>query len=367
MVQQLREELTLGFNPRYRQAYSAFPAGVVGDDDLRFRFSLFQKSISFGSATFNQLWMRPNSVSGQRNSSGLNGEAIIDYFWAVCLMDGHAAMEPEQQATYLLAKILPLVRSTGGRRVFADARARGIPEVEAAEVAELDSLLAVCREEELSLSEFCRLTAPNFDSDVLSEYLDLSKELFSESLGHLLFEPQEAVQSMRSRWNIVNTRFGRRRGNKEKKHVLDVLSCEAKTAVHRCYSLVWENLLRKWSQQEQLSEESRRFHRLWHLELRTVPSDSSVPPDELFHGHILGLHPAGSLFIKTAVGHDLIRQFVTTAPGTAAYDSAFAKVLNGMSVAILQFQGSREEDSLRARHPRQASENDLDDLEDPGS
>ena len=365
MVNKLTEELALDINSRYQRAYSAFPATVVGDVGLRFRFSLFRKSICFGSATFNQLWMRPNSVYGQRNSSRLNGEAIVDYFWGVCLLDGHAAMASEQQETYLLAKILPLVRSTGARRVFADARGRGIPKVEAAEVAELDLLLAAGRENELSVSEFCRLTAPNFDSDVLSEYLDMSIELFSESLDHLLLEPQDAVQSMRSRWNTVNTRFGRRRGNKEKKHVLDLLSYEAKTAVHRCYSLVWENLLRKWSQQEQLSEESRRFHRLWHLELRTVPSDSSVRPDELFHGHILGLHPAGSLFIKTAVGHDLIRQFVTTAPGTAAYDSAFAKVLNGMSVAILQFRGDREEDSLRARHPRQTPEIDLDNLEAP--
>lgn len=359
-------ELTVGVNERLRGAYSAFSL-PIDDDPLMFRWSLFRKPVKLHATSFHQYWMHPTSIYGQRNQSGLNGQAMADYFWATCLADESAALESEQQETFLLAKLLPFVRSTGSRRAFVDARTSRAQSVD---LAELNEFLDAGKLVETSIVDFQRqsgvlLGPPNYNDQATTEYLHLSAELLDAAAGQLIEQPQLALESVRSRWTEWMRTVGRRTGNEIKKQVLDALSYECRASMHRCYSLTWHHFLRRWAELGQMSDQAIMFHRLWHLEIMDNHEGCPLPNGHLFHGHIFGLHPAGSSFIQTATGHNLIGEWLLTAPGTAEFDTAFRRLLNGLMIAICQFSERREEHASYRRQPDLFEGRDVDRLRLP--
>lgn len=360
MADSFTDELRVRVHPDFSAAYSGMSVPVI-DGCLNFRFSLDRKSTRMGATTFDHRWMRINSIYGQRNTSGSNREAIADSFWASCLEDGYGASEPDVQTIYLLSKLLPFVRSSGGRHAFADAR---LPRWKPADVAELDGLISAGREKLVTMHEFQSqvgelLGPPSYTAAAKILYLEWEQELFSEPCRLLIQQPQEAFAAVYSIWDRWIRTISRHSGNVDKKQILDVLSYEARAAIHRCYSHVWLNLLKKWAKLGEMSDEAINFHRVWHLEL-IDNQNSALPNQHLFHGHILGLHPAGSNFIQTTTGTDLIGDYVTKVPGSTEFDQAFQRLLNGLLVAIYDFARRRADYSSMRGQPAPLPGEELD-------
>jgi len=88
-----------------------------------FVFTLCRKEERLGDVPVDHWWMRATEVYGQRAHRGRgpgNHEALADAFWALCRREG-SHTEADVRESYLLARLLPHVRSQGSRRVVADA------------------------------------------------------------------------------------------------------------------------------------------------------------------------------------------------------------------------------------------------------
>jgi len=223
---------------------------------------------------------------------------------------------------------------------------------------------------EMSMFDFQRqsgvlLGPPAYSDQAIAEYLELSAQLLAVAASQLIENPQSALEAVRSRWTEWMRTVGRRSGKEIKKQVLDALSYECRASMHRCYSLTWHHFLRRWAELGQMSDQAIMFHRLWHLEMMDRHDGSSLPNGHLFHGHIFGLHPAGSSFIQTATGHNLIGEWLRTAAGTAEFDTAFRRLLNGLMIAICQFSQKREEHASYRRQPDLFGGRDADRLHLP--
>lgn len=94
----------------------------VGVAGRTFDFSLCRKSERFGSVEVDHWWMPITDLYQQRQRRGhdLNHRRVIDCFWAMVLNDGPNP-ECDVRESYLLARLVPHVRSQGSRAVFSDA------------------------------------------------------------------------------------------------------------------------------------------------------------------------------------------------------------------------------------------------------
>ncbi len=93
----------------------------VGEQGFTFR--LCRKAEPLGPVKVDHWWMRTTELYGQRTQrrrQGGNHAAVTAAFWALC-RQGDGPLERDVQESYLLARLLPDVRSQGSRRVVADA------------------------------------------------------------------------------------------------------------------------------------------------------------------------------------------------------------------------------------------------------
>src|SRR3954453_22051595 len=153
---------------------------------------------------------------------------------------------------------------------------------------------------------------------------------------------------------------GRRGGQALPKQVLDVLSYEARAALHRCYSAVWAMLLLPHlGRKHALSPESQAFLRLWHLDQVSESALGEAAYFHLFHGHVFALHPACGEFLRTEAGRGLMGRWLLRPS-----EGAFGRLLHGLYVAAVHYQGQREQlTSDRKKQPRALGGADLTGLE----
>jgi len=359
-----REVLSVPLNNAFPDAYSN-TVGSVSSEYVKFEFALAQKPANVGTTGFKHWWMPIGSIYGQRNQYGKNREALADLFWASSLAeDGFGATSRDVKEIYLLAKILPMVRSTGGRRIFDDGR---LARSKTPDVHELNRMIHSVSQDSVDSAEFQRrvsavLGPPMFSQAAKDLYCEIASEIFSEASEMLVESPQNALANVVGKWDSWNRRIGRRSGQAEQKKILDVLSYEARAAIHRCYSHAWLQLLKKWFHLEAICPESLSFHRFWHFELLDY-SDGNVANRHLFQGHIFGLHPAGSNLIATAAGRALISDLIKQSPGSEEFDVAFNRLLNGLMVTVYDFARQRSESPVVRKQPKsaQAKNNDARD------
>jgi hypothetical protein len=318
-----------------------------------FRFELCRKTEQMGEVPVDHWWMDTRGLYGQRGRESPNRAAVTDYYWALCHEYGTSGDAPVQES-FILAKILPQARSNAARAIFADANpippvGRKRLQAEAAEA--LEQTLLASRYEHMTWSEFEQKTQdllgpPPLSKDAVGLYGAFTDELFGEARSAIEHRGLEGLDGAQRRWSEAIRRWGRRSGFAREKQVLDVLSYEARAALHRCYSATWVELLACLSEKYQLSPPSRKFLELWHLDQirERGPADGEAW-DHLFHGHVFALHPIGGGLLRTSTGRQLVGKWLSDPDSQAA----FGRVLHALCAAAYHYDERRESQSFERR------------------
>jgi hypothetical protein len=329
----------------------------VSIGEQTFTFTLCRKAEQLGPVTVDHWWMRTTDLYRQRAQRGRKGgnyEAVIEAFWALCRRAG-SYLERGVQESYLLARLLPYARSQGSRRIVADAylgpRTKAAREKRELAIQELDEFLQNCGSETTTPLTFSRQTAdaigpPVGVAELKEPYEACCAELFDSAVAVLAADKEAGVARLRAGWHRFTRSVGRRRGQPLKKQVLDILSYEARAALDRCYSAVWDMLLLPHlTQAYQLSKETVAFLRLWHLDQAGESNLGEQAYFHLFHGHAFALHPATALFLSTPTGRELVGSWLVT----DCSNREFRRLLHGILVAVYHYAGLRHEAAQRRR------------------
>ena len=314
-----------------------------------FKFELSRKKVDFGDLTIDQYWMKPATVYAT-NSNSINHKSIIGCFWALYKRAQTAretGLDPDATIeTYILASLLPKMRTNGSRTVFMDQTPQGTwKKARTSKYAafdqnefELNTALVKSKDKQESVIDFHKgvgqvLGPPVYDDTITGPYVEFSNYLFGKDQGTFKNAPEKGFDAVSLRWDSWMNNIGRHSGNENKKTVLNILTYEARAAVHRCYASVWEELRPLLATRFQLTAESEFFHRLWHRD-HIVEATEETGRFHLFHGHVFALHPAASFFAKTDAGRTLIGEAIKEVLNGCADQVAFRRFLAGFRVSI---------------------------------
>ena len=335
-METITEEIYFDDGTRGLRFHPAVPNGCVVEAGRYYSFELGRKSVVLGDVPIQQFWLPLDSIYGRPKAQPRNYEVLVEFYWAQC-MQALTVFDDDVLDSLILAKLLPHFRRNGSRRIFVDSilpPAYRFGERNHDQVRRLDKLLAASRHSVLDIATFHKNTNELLGNvSITDEAVAAYQELEAELLG----EGRRAVQ----RWGVANgmqvpiatverwmRTFARRRGHEAKKLALDILSYEARVALHRCYSAVWIKLLAHLERKYELDQASVQFHRLMHFDVQLL----SHLPDRnfhLFHGHVFALHPGLGLFFQTRTGGKLIGDYLRG--GNA--DEPFRRLLHGICVA----------------------------------
>ncbi len=305
-----------------------------------YSFDLLHQPVDLGPCRIEQWWIDRGKLYPTRNLDAPMYGPILNAYWDICRSES-TQDDPEVQESFLLAKLLPHIRSQKAAQVFLDSvthqRDDWASKKEAAE--ELEAMLSQSKKP-MSTEEFHSHTA-----DVLGppHYDDGSRDLYDEMAEQLLGHGREllsasdsyadeAVKAVRKRWEDWLTNIGRRHSKEQQKKILDILSYESKAAFHRAYSAVWTKLIPVLEKYHGLDKRGTRFHRLWHTDRVHACHEYPNQYAHLFHGHIFGLHPASAAFMSTPTGKKLI--------GDCLLDDSqetYELLLNGLDLAVYHY------------------------------
>lgn len=314
----------------------AIPAGRTS-----FSFLLQRKRECFGRFKFDQWWMPIPSVYPTGTRAGENYWPIIDCWWTGCQQHGWDG-ESENRELYLLAQLLPLVRSKGSPRIVADAVLSDPEYRESARQLEqmlLQNEGSQCSEQGFRDSIVNALGPRTYSDEDRTRYSELLEELLHVGRRNLAVGATDAAfEAVQACWAEWDRKYGRRSGHKEWKTMLDIFSYECRAALHQCYSAVWCWLMPILVQQYGLSAEGLMFHEVWHCQQRRDSDGNGVDDFHLFAGHVFGLHPAGSVFIQTKTGRKLIGDYLENPDA----DTTWQRLLAGLQVTVFHYAGRRD-------------------------
>ncbi len=314
-----------------------------------FRFHLCHRPVQLADISLEQWWMRHPTVYPDRKRHAMNYDAILGYFLARCRKES-ADAESSNREIYLLARLAPVIRAHGSRKVLDDAilsrgpRRQGLSEA----AADLEALLRSSANQ-TPFKEFWQkvpelIGPPAYPEDVMLCYQRMSRELLGpacDAMGHS--GPKEGNDLVSACWSRWYKRLGRRSGHEVEKTVLGILSYEARAALHRCYSVVWNDLSNTLLRKYNWSAEAYTFHRFWH-EALLEPMENV----HFFQGHILGLHPAFGPFIMTPTGQALLVAFLKSPQEPVARE----RLYHGLCLAVYHYNQRREETHDRGKRSR---------------
>ena len=330
-----------------------------------FELPLCKTTASMGSVPVQHWWMDTRQLYGQRNRAAAIGTVVVDFFWALCRhhrTDG----DPAVQESFILAPLLPYARSNAARAIFNDSRP-GRPRdgrTDNAHLADLEGLLNGSRGKSLSLVQFNRGIADVLGPPALAPgeedfYRDFTAGFLGPACDALSGGGDAGLAVALGGWRKAVSSWGRRAGFETQKRVLNVLSYECRTALHRCYSATWFELLPRLVERRGLDRSSLDFLRLWHLDHVWDAAEDVPAKFHLFHGHIFGLHPVGSDLIRTATGRELIGRWLVAPDRSAAFD----ELLHAIYLTALGYSLRRGEVS-EERRVRPLAVGSLDSLAD---
>lgn len=358
-MERITEELRLDDG---RRTYHINPAsrGCLVLGARLFSFELCRKPATFGECSIDQLWMSTDSIYGRRGAQPRNFDVIVEYYRAKC-EQAQTTHEEGVYDSYVLARLLPCVRRNGSRRIFDDAiltspQRFGLRKQDL--IAELDSLLAATRNESLDMLTFHRrtqqlLAAPEIPEAAVTAYQVLADELLGQGCRAVRNWGEAGMQVPVAIFDKWMKGFARHRGHEDKKLALDMLSYECRAALHRCYSVVWLDLLKHLTRKYALDEASEQYHRLMHVDVQ-LPANEPNTRFHLFHGHIFALHPGLSLFLQTPTGGKLISDYLQVEDA----DRPFRRLLHGFQVALSDYY-SRSQEFAEARKKTACQVEDL--------
>jgi len=315
------------------------------DPEADFQFHLCRQQVTLGKTEIDQFWMPIPSLYGQRGTSAVNQQPLVDLWWRFCGIAG-TQTEIDVQESYLLAKILPEARSNGSRRVFADAveiSTRSRRHEIQAWAEELNELLIGDGKAKYNEARFHKATEclghPEYPSSVWEKYVEMTEHLFADAGSRIGQEPTDTVKSVREEWKRLMKGIGRTSGRAVEKTVLDILSYECRAALHRCYSAVWDVLLPQLVARYDMTDESYRFHRLWHFDHCEPSNERNDANFHMFHGHIFGLHPAFGPVLLAPRGREIVGEYLSDCTSRRAY----TRLLNALAVAAFFYSGKHDD------------------------
>lgn len=329
-----------------------------------FSIKLYRRAALFDDVEVDQFGMAVPSVYGQRNRSAPNAEACAEYFRERCATS-RGGMDDEAQETYILSKLLPVVRSNGSRRVFEDAmlsKAGGIKGISAA-IQNLERQLRAFRFDRMEREAFYRFTKEilrptHFSKEIKNLYQRRQEDLLGESRRAMKVSVASGLQKARAVWQGWMKGISRRSGNELEKQVLDIFSYECRAAMHRCYSTLWNDLSAQLAERYSWTDESLAFHRLWHLTPIHEENDSQYL--FLFHSHVFALHPGTFLFVQCPTGGALIADHLRRPKDEAAY----LRLLHGLAVAFNDYVArGKDIDARRQAARRRDTRTDVDQVD----
>ncbi len=327
---------------------------VVHMGDRVFSFELCRKSENFATVPIDHWWMRTTELYRQRAEAGTTGKCRRHSrgVFALCQQAGSDG-ERSNCEVYTLAHLLPCVRNQGSRRIVKDAvptcAAAGKAKREASD-HELDQLLRCCESETLTELAFSRKTAdvlgpPPLAPMVAAAYREFCQEFFDPVVDELLANSRKGITFALKAWQRFMTSIGRRGGRQQQKQVLDIISYEARAALHQCYSAVWHYLLLPQLRCDHaLTNENITFLQFWHLDQIRPSNLGDVANFHLFHGHVFSLHPASGAFLRTATGRERMGQWLTQQSS-----AAYGQLLHGLYLSTFHYAEILDNTTLRRK------------------
>lgn len=312
---------------------------TLGLGNERLALPVHVKQTSLGEVHVDHYWLDVRTLYGQRNRPATTHSAVLAVYRYMCERE-HEFFSTATTETYLLAALLPAVRPNGSRRVFADARLPGSSTKEREDqTGELEEVLCTCSALSISRQQFydtslSLLGRPEFTENEQLAYLELTTQLFRGTYRLYRGEHDAALARIKDNWAQLNRQYGRRRGCEVEKVALDALSYECRAAFHRCYSALWCKLIPYLAENYGLTNESLNFLRLWHLE--------ALDPGHiyrLFHGNVIGLHPAGTSLMTSPIARSVLGEWLLD----PASDERFGRILNAILLAIHHYSEQRTE------------------------
>ncbi|MCC9598924.1 hypothetical protein LOC67_00015 [Stieleria sp. JC731] len=273
--------------------------------------SLCHRELSLGNFSIEQYWVSKQGLYGTRGKCSSSHLAVLANFRCQVFRQGFAGHRESVEA-HLLASLLPISRSNGSNRVFSDACLQPRRRDSTESVDDLDRMLRESDGERLSLHEFDRqnrgaIGFPDYSESTFLRYRELVSELLDESVSLWMNNVDAAIAALTMNWNALNQSYGRRRGNKMEKDVLDILSFESRAAFHQCYSALWVDLIPRLRDEQDDKSIFQAFHSLWHLTQRL---ETKPHPTHLLHGLALGLHPAFGAMLLTPTGRRKVAELI---------------------------------------------------------
>lgn len=304
---------------------------------------LISRNTVLGDSLFRQFWIPKTGLFGTRNKLSSNHSAVLDFYRCLCIDRLNDQLETPAKV-HLLASLLPLIRSNGAQGIFPDASVvtpKNCPTQSEFSAETLEFQLKASEAEQISVADFCNrnreaLEFPDFPDSTFKLYWEFESELLGNPTSRWWENPTAAYELVEKRWLQWRDGFGRRRGNKEKKDVLNILSFECKAAFHQVYSALWVEMIPNLIEDQDNQLFSQRFHALWHLDHRiSIPGhDRDV---HLLHGLALGLHPALGTMLKTETGSRLVGEAVAAPEDTDAQE----RFLHASLVSLYLYAAAR--------------------------
>ena len=315
--------------------------------DDHFAFNLHHKSLNLDGIELDHWWMDIKSVYPTRNRQAGNFSALLAYWWQSCVAH-QTNCDTAVCESLLLSNLFPKTRSNGSRRVMLDSVLKQNKSERRVRLDSLEGMLATAFDNEKSILEFSRETGrmlgpPDFSDGVRSAYEAFVNDLLHPAVKQLQRgNLTDALALADEVWSVWHRKFGRRANKDNEKEAIDIVSYEARAAVHRCYAHAWETICNWVSTDQGGSPKSFVFHRLWHLDLAWPSKEYADRSFHLFHGHVLGLHPAAGSFIQTPTGRRLLSAWLQVAiPGWEFSDNPetpeLRRLLNGLWIAVTDY------------------------------
>lgn len=342
--------------------------------DRSFLFQLCRKpDEQFGTIPIDHWWMEVTPLYGQRqyrNSADPNRRSVIECYWEFCRNTGAGDVR-EAQERVILASLLPKMRSQGSRLIINDAfpgTAKG--KLKSQEVNDLNAQICQYKGKRVTIDEFHDgtldlLKARKLPGELKSKYREMSESLLRESCW--LLECGNGWEAMMANaaqiWSSWQNRYVRPSGREDEKMVMNILSYEARAAFHHCYSVAWTLLSDSLIASHGITPLTKKFLNYWHRDLideNRQPTDSDGSWS-LFHGHVFALHPASARFGLTPAGKSLLGDFLIAEGNEERV--AFERVLNGMLIAVGEYQSRMSEQSFN-RKSRERADREIEVLSD---
>ena len=308
-------------------------------DSAEYSFLMEQQKIQLGNISINQIWLPKNTLYGKDPDQDANRIALINFFWKSSEILSTNRVQDVLE-TYILATLLPDTRRNASAKLFKDATLQpSLLKKETGKhfINQLDDFIKQTAHERMSQSKFWertkRFLGPNqFGEETNNLYDEMSKELFPLASDFSHLNEYQVLELVKPTWDKWIKKFGRRGRKNDEINILDILSYEARCALHRCYSWFWSVFTVEIAKTNGYSNEFIEFHHLWHLD-PVIESPDDGFQLHLFHGHVPGLHPAGGYLLQTLNGREIVSHYIRN-PTT----ESFERFLNAYYMSCILYE-----------------------------